>query len=237
MAEGNNSTAFGSRTYFFFWVLDPSWTHVPDVDDTAKTIAALRLLESPVSFDGLIKRFELESHFQCYPLERNPSFTANCNVLLAFLLAPEPSQYRAQIIKCIRFISDQWWNSDSLVSDKWVLSKHQIDTDDRTYLFITLSWLDRRVWSAFCIYMKPPTSRYLKTSYWRLSSSFSKSFHTLFNTRTRTGVGVLLEVARKRHTQSLHLPTSLRYHLSLLSSAKLNPRFLEGGITSSKGKL
>jgi hypothetical protein len=98
--------------------VDPSVS--PDADDTAKAITALQLLGCSASFDSLIKEFEVESHFQCFPFERNPSFSANCNVLLAFLHAPDPSKYLSQIIKCVNYICCEWWNSNGPLKDKWV---------------------------------------------------------------------------------------------------------------------
>ena len=71
--------------------VDPSVSS--DSDDTGKAITALQLLGCPASFDSLIKKFELDSHFQCFPFERNPSFSANCNVLLEFLHALDTSKY------------------------------------------------------------------------------------------------------------------------------------------------
>jgi hypothetical protein len=101
------------------WLISDPSVH-PDADDTAKAITALQLLGQRPSFDALIERFELESHFQCFPFERNPSFSANCNVLLAFLYSPDPSQYQSQITKCVRYIAYEWWNTDEPVKDKWV---------------------------------------------------------------------------------------------------------------------
>jgi hypothetical protein len=100
-------------------ILDPSVD--PDADDTAKTLTALNLLGFSTSYDSLIERFEADSHFQCFLHERNASFSANCNVLLAFLHAPDPSEYLSQILKCVRYICYEWWNSDEPLKDKWVL--------------------------------------------------------------------------------------------------------------------
>jgi hypothetical protein len=97
---------------------DPS-VH-PDADDTAKTITALQLLGHTPSFDVLIDRFEKDTHFQCFPFERNPSFSANCNVLHSFLYAPDPAKYLSQITKIVRYICYEWWNTDDPVVDKWV---------------------------------------------------------------------------------------------------------------------
>ena len=93
-----------------------------DADDTAKTITALNLLGFSASYDSLIERFELDIHFQTFEHERNPSFSANCNVLLAFLHSPDPSEYLSQILKCVRYICYEWWNTDEPLKDKWNLS-------------------------------------------------------------------------------------------------------------------
>jgi len=99
-------------------IADPSVS--PDADDTAKALTALALLGYPASCDSLLEKFEVESHFRCFPFEQSPSFSANCNVLLAFLHAPEPSQYLSQILKCVRYICYEWWNTDEAIKDKWV---------------------------------------------------------------------------------------------------------------------
>ena len=93
---------------------------MPDSDSTAKTLTALNLLGRPKHFDTLIKRYEQENHFECFPFERNPSFSVNCNILLGFVQSPAPSEYRSQIMKCLKFISDWLWNSDKPLTDKWV---------------------------------------------------------------------------------------------------------------------
>jgi hypothetical protein len=53
-------------------------------------------------------------------MERNPSLSANCNVLNALLITPEPEKYTTQIEKCTKFLCNQWWTSDSKIEDKWV---------------------------------------------------------------------------------------------------------------------
>jgi hypothetical protein len=102
--------------------IDPSV--IPDADDAAKAITALHLLGYPAPLGPLIETFEVEGYFQCFQFERNPSFSANCNVLMAFLTAPDPSKYLSQINKCVRYICHEWWNSDGLLKDKWVCPKH-----------------------------------------------------------------------------------------------------------------
>lgn len=68
----------------------------------------------------MIDAFESDTHFRTYGMERNPSFTANCNVLSALLEQPEPERYSAQITKITDFLCNQWWESDEDIKDKWV---------------------------------------------------------------------------------------------------------------------
>jgi hypothetical protein len=92
-----------------------------DADDTAKTILVLSLLQSPVSLQPMLEKFETENHFKTYLHERNPSFSANCNVLIALLHAENPSQYSAQIEKAASFLHRHFRECSNLeVRDKWV---------------------------------------------------------------------------------------------------------------------
>ena len=75
----------------------------------------------PVDFRPLIEMFERESNFVCFGFERNPSLSANCNALLAFVHSPNTAQYLSQIEKCIRFVCNEWCNSNGPLIDKWVL--------------------------------------------------------------------------------------------------------------------
>lgn len=99
-------------------ITDPSVA--PDADDTAKTLTALALLGYPASYNSLLEKFEAGSHFRCFAFEQSPSFSANCNVLLCLLHSPEPSRYLSQILKCVRYICYEWWNTDEPIKDKWV---------------------------------------------------------------------------------------------------------------------
>ncbi|KAJ5880891.1 Phyllocladan-16-alpha-ol synthase [Penicillium subrubescens] len=94
-----------------------------DADDTAKSLLILNLLQSHISPDAMLAAFEAENHFKTYPFERDPSFSANCNVLLALLHAEDPSQYSSQIEKASRFLHKHFRESPGLkVQDKWNLS-------------------------------------------------------------------------------------------------------------------
>ncbi|KHN93735.1 terpene synthase family protein [Metarhizium album ARSEF 1941] len=95
-----------------------------DVDDTAKYITCLSRLgrEQEACPDAMIGTFEADTHFRTYLSERDPSFTANCNVLSALLEQPDVSQYSSQIFKVVNFLCDRWWESDKGIKDKWNLS-------------------------------------------------------------------------------------------------------------------
>lgn len=80
----------------------------------------MRKLGYNASPTTMIDTFEAEAHFRTYPLERNPSFTANCNVLSALLEQPDISRYSPQIQKTVSFLCDTWWASAEGIRDKWV---------------------------------------------------------------------------------------------------------------------
>ena len=89
-----------------------------DADDSAKTILTLALLDKPVSVGPVIEKFEDAHHFRTYGTERNPSFSANCNVLSALLSSSEKDTNEKQIFKALDFLCDAWWTGE--IDDKWV---------------------------------------------------------------------------------------------------------------------
>ncbi|EHA49536.1 ent-kaurene synthase [Pyricularia oryzae 70-15] len=93
-----------------------------DADDTAKTLSALNMMGFRKPATRMIEDFETETHFRTYPSERDSSFSANCNVLLALLHHPAPSQHTSQIKKVAGFLCNKWWNTDGAIKDKWNLS-------------------------------------------------------------------------------------------------------------------
>ncbi|KAF2764025.1 hypothetical protein EJ03DRAFT_378939 [Teratosphaeria nubilosa] len=90
-----------------------------DVDDTAKTITCLNLLGQSANPSRMVEVFEADNHFRTYAGERDPSFTADCNALLALLHQPDVSAYAHQIRKITLFLCDYWWKSDGKIKDKW----------------------------------------------------------------------------------------------------------------------
>ncbi|POS70579.1 ent-kaurene synthase [Diaporthe helianthi] len=103
-----------------------------DLDDTAKTIVCLTSLGMNAGPRRMIEAFEGKAHFRTYPEERDPSFSANCNALLALLNQGVAHEYSEQINKISRFLCDTWWNSMSRIQDKW----------NRSHLYPTLLFVE-----------------------------------------------------------------------------------------------
>jgi hypothetical protein len=90
-----------------------------DADDTAKSILSLTLLgRSTVKPESMIQSFDNGLHFRTYVAERNPSFSANCNVLISLLHLQDPGGYVTHIQKAAVFLCDAWFTSTLM--DKWV---------------------------------------------------------------------------------------------------------------------
>lgn len=95
-------------------------TLVPDADDTARSYFALSYLKTDMDPAPMVKYFEASEHFQTYKLERNPSFSANANILLCLLRAANPSAFASQIEKAARFLISCWVSGE--LRDKWNLA-------------------------------------------------------------------------------------------------------------------
>jgi halimadienyl-diphosphate synthase len=89
----------------------------PDADDTALTLAVLRDYGYPISA-GPLRPFEGLDFFFTFPLERDPSVTANAHVLE--VLQHVPAFPRQQVIqqKVVRYLRDARVDGDHWV-DKW----------------------------------------------------------------------------------------------------------------------
>lgn len=92
---------------------------MPDADDTAKSISSLYLLgRHDTNPDQMIKTFHNVDYFRTYQAERNPSFSANCNVLMALLHFRDPRNYTEIISKVTDYLSAAWFKGS--IRDKWV---------------------------------------------------------------------------------------------------------------------
>lgn len=99
----------------------------PDADDTAVGINVLASLGQLVPVEPLIKKYESDLCFKTYVTERNSSFSANCNVLVALLNAERPNIYLSQVEKIVIFLCKEWWRCTGQIDDKWV---HRAPTFD-----------------------------------------------------------------------------------------------------------
>ena len=92
----------------------------PDADDSAKAISALHCLGIEYPLGALLQTFELPTHFQCFQHERNPSLSANCNVLLGLLHSSNPQVHAGAVEKAAAFMTNEWWSTEGILRDKWV---------------------------------------------------------------------------------------------------------------------
>lgn len=91
-----------------------------DADDTARVLVTLSRLGAKTDPIPLIKSFNSPSCFRTFQFERNPSFSANCNVLLSLISSSQPEQYVDVIQNTTGFLLHSW--NSGHVSDKWNLS-------------------------------------------------------------------------------------------------------------------
>lgn len=70
----------------------------------------------------MIEKFKSSTHFRTYQVERNPSFSANCNVLLALVHSGSIEQHSTLIEHTVTFLLSQW--ASGKTSDKWNLSPY-----------------------------------------------------------------------------------------------------------------
>ncbi|KAH9884983.1 Ent-kaurene synthase [Xylariomycetidae sp. FL2044] len=91
----------------------------PDADDTAKCASVLSYLgRSPEqSLKAIVNTFEASDHFRTYAAERNPSISANINILACLLAADDPAIYATQIAKAATFICSCIFEGS--VREKW----------------------------------------------------------------------------------------------------------------------
>jgi halimadienyl-diphosphate synthase len=97
---------------------------VPDCDDTAMVLTVLARAGQAVDLD-ILRPFEREGWFSCFPYERNTSVSANARVLEALRVgaALDDARHAAQIAKVVRYLREQrqegrYWQ------DKWHVSPY-----------------------------------------------------------------------------------------------------------------
>ncbi|KAF9886600.1 hypothetical protein FE257_011240 [Aspergillus nanangensis] len=92
-------------------------TLLPDADDTEMAISTLNLAGIHASPTRLIEEFKNHDHFLTYRGERNPSFSANCNILKALLSTANPETYVLEIELALRFLYKLHGRGE--LKDKW----------------------------------------------------------------------------------------------------------------------
>ncbi|KAJ4357231.1 uncharacterized protein N0V89_001806 [Didymosphaeria variabile] len=105
-----------------------------DADDTARSLMALRCLDKSQSARRLIEMFQTADHIRTYRLEGSPSFSANCNVLLALLGEAEGALDQENIEKALAFLLEL--QESGPIHDKWNMS-----TQYSRMLFVQVSVL------------------------------------------------------------------------------------------------
>jgi hypothetical protein len=88
-----------------------------DADDTSVALLALRQHDIEVSFQPLIDAFATAHSFRTYAHESSPSFSANCNVLIALLHAPKSSINKEYIERTLEYVVGKAEAADT--RDKW----------------------------------------------------------------------------------------------------------------------
>lgn len=91
-----------------------------DADDTARSLMALRCLDKSQSARRLIEMFQTADHIRTYRLEGSPSFSANCNVLLALLGEAPGALEQENIGKALVFLLEL--EESGPIYDKWNMS-------------------------------------------------------------------------------------------------------------------
>ncbi len=92
----------------------------PDADDTALTLCVLHRYGYPISM-GPLRAFEGVSSFLTFPLERDPSVTANAHALEVVSACPRFARQHAVQEKVIRFLRDARADGSHWL-DKWHVS-------------------------------------------------------------------------------------------------------------------
>ena len=90
-----------------------------DSDDTARAIMALQCLDASENADPreMVRRFKTDRYFRTYEIEQKPSFSANCNALLALLGLGSPEKFLKEIENCLEFLLQSFEKGH--FSDKW----------------------------------------------------------------------------------------------------------------------
>ncbi|KAF1959978.1 hypothetical protein CC80DRAFT_584802 [Byssothecium circinans] len=92
-----------------------------DAGDTSRALLSQAVLQFSPDVQPLLQHFFTGTHFRSYELEGSPSFTVNCNVLLALLECPEAYGQAKVIEQTLYFLLEAWENGATV--DKWNLDR------------------------------------------------------------------------------------------------------------------
>ncbi|KAF2706117.1 Ent-kaurene synthase [Pleomassaria siparia CBS 279.74] len=93
---------------------------LPDADDTAVSILTLRQNDLNYDLTSLLNVFSAKDHVRTYEFESGPSFSANCNVLIALLHSDDVNKHMENVVKSVEFLITA--AESGLVTDKWNVS-------------------------------------------------------------------------------------------------------------------
>ncbi|KAJ4286478.1 hypothetical protein N0V90_013178 [Kalmusia sp. IMI 367209] len=115
-----------------------------DADDTAVTLLVLRQFDMNVSFKGLLETFSSAQNFRTYAHESSPSFSANCNVLIALLHAPDLNAHAPYIRLAIDYLVTL--AEEGLLKDKWnIATTYSWMLLIRALVAVTRAWDEGRL--------------------------------------------------------------------------------------------
>jgi halimadienyl-diphosphate synthase len=109
-----------------------------DSDDTAMTFLVLKECGYPVE-SSVLEQFEEKKWFRCYPMERNPSISANIHILDAIRRTPDYPRRGEVLDKLLAFVRgtmradgswlDKWQISPYYCTSHAILAIHELDTE------------------------------------------------------------------------------------------------------------
>lgn len=91
------------------------------MDDSAKTSIIYSFLGLPGISQTIVDSYDSARCLKTYDMERDPSFSANCNALIALMLDNNQFEQKTNTIeKVVRFLCGSWFRRSGVLEDKWV---------------------------------------------------------------------------------------------------------------------
>jgi len=95
---------------------------LPDADDTAVSTLVLNQTNRTYSPSSMVSEFATAENFRTYAFESNPSFSANCNIILALLSSSSTNKYSSHLNKAIKYLVGS--AELGIITDKWNTSEN-----------------------------------------------------------------------------------------------------------------